>query len=241
MARYVMKFGGTSLADAKRLYRAAEKLADLRNEGHEVIGVLSARAGETDALLARAREICPEAGGRELDALLSVGEICSSSLCALALERMGVPVVSLTGWQMGLRTDDSFQNARVLGLAGNRIFRELKQGKVILAAGFQGTDEKGNITTLGRGGSDTTAVALAAFTQAEGCIICTDVDGVYDRDPAKYPDAVKYDRLSYEQMLELCRRGAKVLHDRSVELAQKYRVPILVCSAFENQPGTVIS
>ena len=241
MARYVIKFGGTSLKDVQRLYRAAEKLADLHRQGHEVLGVLSARAGTTDALLARALEVDPHASGRELDALLSVGELCSVSLCALALRRMGVPALSLSGWQAGLRTDGVFGNAAVLGLSGDRISRELESGRIVLAAGFQGVDESGNVTTLGRGGSDTTAVALAAFLKADRCIICTDVDGVYDRDPAEFPDAVKYDRLSYDEMLELCHRGARVLHNRSVELAKKYRVPVLVRSSFRDLPGTLIS
>lgn len=241
MARYVIKFGGTSLGNTERLFRAAEKLARLHRKGHEVIGVLSARAGDTDALLARGREIDPAASGRELDALLSVGELCSVSLCALALGRLGVPAVSLSGWQAGLRTDGVFGNARVLGLAGDRITRELAAGNIVLAAGFQGVDADENVTTLGRGGSDTTAVALAAFLQADKCIICTDVDGVYDRDPAEFPDAVKYDRLSYDEMLTLCRRGARVLHDRSVELAKEHHVPLLVCSAFRNLPGTEVS
>lgn len=240
VARYVIKFGGTSVAGPDRLYRAAEKLADVRREGHEVMGVLSARAGDTDALLARAREIDPRAEGRELDALLATGEQCSVSLCALALRRLGVPAVGLSGWQAGILTDSVYGNARVLGLAKTRILRELQKGKIVLVTGFQGTDRNENTTTLGRGGSDTTAVALAAFLKADQCMICTDVDGVYDKDPAEYPDAVKYDRLSYDRMLELCHGGARVLHDRSVELAKEYSVPLLVCSSFKNVPGTLI-
>ena len=240
MARFVIKFGGTSVAGPERLYRAAEKLAAIRREGHEVIGVLSARAGDTDALLARARELDPRAEGRELDALLATGEQVSVSLCALALKRLGVPAVGLSGWQAGLLTDSVCGNARILGLSGPRILRELQKGKIVLVTGFQGADRNGNVTTLGRGGSDTTAVALAAFLNADQCMICTDVDGVCDKDPAKYADAAKFDTLSYDQMLDLCHGGAKVLCDRSVELAKEYSVPLLVCSSFRNTPGTLI-
>ena len=171
--------------------------------------MLSAQAGATDALLARGREIDPDCAGREADSLLSTGEQVSVSLCALALARLGVPAVSLCGWQMGLQTDGSHGSARVLGLRGDRIERELRAGRVVLAAGFQGVDAAGDITTLGRGGSDTTAVALAAFLHADLCRIYTDVDGVYDRDPRLHPDAVKYGRISYDDMLLLARGGAR--------------------------------
>lgn len=205
MARVIYKFGGTSVGDTRRLYRAARRIAAAHRAGDEVVAVLSAQAGATDALLARGREIDPDCAGREADSLLSTGEQVSVSLCALALARLGVPAVSLCGWQMGLQTDGSHGSARVLGLRGDRIERELRAGRVVLAAGFQGVDAAGDITTLGRGGSDTTAVALAAFLHADLCGIYTDVDGVYDRDPRLHPDAVKYGRISYDDMLLLAR------------------------------------
>lgn len=240
MARYVLKYGGTSVADAKRLYAAARTMAALRREGHEVVAVLSAQGGATDALLARAREIDPDCGGRELDQLLATGEICSVSLCAMALQRLGMSAVSLCGWQAGLQTEDRYGSARVLRLMGDRIERALAAGSIVLVAGFQGIDSRNDVTTLGRGGSDTTAIALAAFLHADCCRIYTDVDGVYNRDPRKYPDAVKYDVISYDNMLTLARGGAQVLHDRCVELARRYRITIEVRSAFSAGAGTLV-
>ncbi len=240
MARYVEKFGGSSVADSRRLYAAARKLARDYRAGHEVIGVLSAQGGTTDALLARAREIDPDCSGRELDALLSTGENCSVSLCALALKRLGLPAVSLTGWQAGLRTEAAHGGARVLGLSNDRIERELKKGNIVLVAGFQGINDLGDITTLGRGGSDTTAVALAAFLKADRCRIYTDVEGVFDKDPRKYSDAIRFDSISYDHMLTLARGGAKVLHDRCVELAKEHGVVVEVLSSFQDLPGTFV-
>lgn len=240
MSRYVQKFGGSSVADAKKIYAAARKLAADHRAGHEVIGVLSAQGSTTDALLAKAREIDPDCGGRELDALLSTGETCSVALCAMALRRLGIPAVSLTGAQAGLKTESVHGDARVLGLTNDRIERELERGSVVLVAGFQGIDDRGDITTLGRGGSDTTAVALAAFLHADRCRIYTDVDGVYDRDPRKFREAVKYNTISYDDMLTLSRGGARVLHDRCVELAKRYRVEIEVLSSFRDLPGTIV-
>ena len=240
MARYVDKFGGSSVAGAERLYAAARKLAAAHRAGNEVVGVLSAQARATDALLARAREIDPDCGGRELDALLSTGELCSVSLCAMALRRLGVPAVSLSGRQAGLLTEARHGDARVLRLSSDRIAHELRAGRIVLVAGFQGVDENGDVTTLGRGGSDTTAVALAAFLHADRCRIYTDVDGVYNRDPRKFPDAVKYETLSYNAMLTLARGGAKVLHDRCVELAKQHGVVIEVRSSFQDVPGTLV-
>ncbi len=241
MARIVVKFGGSSVADARKIYLAARKMAALHRDGNEVIGVLSAQGSGTDALLAKARQIDPDCCGRELDMLLSTGEICSVSLCAMALNRLKVNAVSLSGWQAGLLTDSVYGSAHVKRLSGERIEQELLAGNIVLVAGFQGVDEKNNITTLGRGGSDTTAVALAAFLDADRCMICTDVDGVYDKDPREYPDAVKFDHIGYNDMLTLCRGGAKVLHDRCVELAKQYGVVIEVCSSFHNVPGTLVS
>lgn len=240
MARYVLKFGGSSVADPKKLYAAARRLAALHNAGHQVIGVLSAQGGTTDALLAKARQIDPDCGGRELDALLATGEQASVCLCAMALQRLNVPAVSLSGRQAGIRTESRFNDARILGLNNDRIERELADGKTILVAGFQGVDDDDDVTTLGRGGSDTTAVALAAFLQADYCKIYTDVDGVYSADPRTHPDAVKYSKISYDDMLTLARSGAKVLHDRCVELAKQHQVQIEVLSASGDAPGTII-
>lgn len=240
MARFVVKFGGTSVAGAQKLYLAAKHLSALHRGGNEVVAVLSAQGKQTDALLARAWEIDPDCGGRELDVLLGTGELCSVSLCAMALRRLGCPAVSLGGWQAGLLTDDHFGNARILRLQNDRIERELSDGSIVLVAGFQGVDGSQNITTLGRGGSDTTAVALAAFLQADRCLIATDVDGVYDKDPHRFADAVKYDRLSCDDMLALCRNGAQVLHERSVETAKQYGVAIEVCSAADLKNGTIV-
>lgn len=240
MARYVLKFGGSSVADTAKLYAAARKMAALRRQGHEVVGVLSAQGKETDRLLAMAREVDPDCSGRELDALLSTGETCSVSLCGLALRRLGVAAVGLTGWQAGLQTESLHGGARVLGLSSDRIETELQQGKIVLVAGFQGIDVLGDITTLGRGGSDTTAVALAAFLKADRCLIYTDVDGVYDKDPRSNADAVKFSVISYDRMLTMARSGAKVLHDRCVELAKQHRVVIEVLSSYQELPGTLV-
>ena len=240
MGRFVVKFGGSSVADPKKLYGAARKLAALRRQGHEVVGVLSAQGNTTDSLFARAKEIDPDCGGRELDAILATGEQCSVGLCAMALARLGMDAVSLCGWQAGILTDGNHGSARVKSLSHNRIRKELEQGKIVLVAGFQGVDDSGDITTLGRGGSDTTAVALAAFLQADVCLIYTDVDGVYDKDPRQFPDAVKYDHISYDDMLTLARGGARVLHDRCVELAKQYGVCIEVRSSFTDGEGTMV-
>ena len=240
MARFVVKFGGSSVADPKRIYAAARKLAALRRQGHDVVGVLSAQGNGTDALLAKAKEIDPDCSGRELDALLATGEQCSVSLCAMALRRLGMEAVSLCGWQAGLLTDGCYGSARAKALSHDRIHRELDKGRIVLVAGFQGVNSDGDITTLGRGGSDTTAVALAAFLPADVCRIYTDVDGVYDKDPRQFADAVKYDHLSYDEMLTLARGGARVLHDRCVELAKQYGVCIEVRSSFTDGEGTMI-
>ena len=240
MARVIYKFGGTSVGDTRRLYRAARRIAAAHRAGDEVVAVLSAQAGATDALLARGREIDPDCGGRELDQLLSTGETCSVSLCAMALHRLGMRAVSLCGWQAGLLTQSVHGSARVLGLQGDRIARELETGNIVLVAGFQGIDAEGDVTTLGRGGSDTTAVALAALLHSDCCRIYTDVDGVYTADPRKFPDAIKYDTMTYDEMLTLARGGAQVLHDRCVELARQKNVVIEVRSAFHAGTGTII-
>lgn len=237
----VQKFGGTSLGNPELIRNAAAKTVALLRQGAKVVTVVSAQGDTTDALLQQAQAIRPQAAGRELDALLAAGEQMSAALMALAIREQGGNAVSLTGWQAGIHTDREYGNARILRIDPAPIRRELEAGNAVAVAGFQGIDDSGNITTLGRGGSDTTAVALAAALGADVCRIYTDVDGVYDRDPRKYPDAVRFDRISYARMLALARGGAQVLHDRCVELAMTHRVPLEVRSAFTEGPGTTVS
>ena len=237
----VMKFGGSSLADEQRLRAAAERIRRAHMEGNRVVAVVSAQGDTTDRMLERAAAFSLDRNRREMDAYLSAGEQMSAALMALALEETGCPAVSLTGMQAGLLTDGFYGNARVLGLSSDRIARELDQGKAVVVAGFQGVDSEGNITTLGRGGSDTTAVALAAFLGAEECLIYTDVDGVYDRDPRVFSDAVRLERVGYQQMLRMARLGAQVLHDRCVELAMEKGVKIRVLSSFRPGKGTLVT
>lgn len=228
------------MANDDRIYAVARRLLTMQQEGHELVAVLSAQAGETDALLSRARQIDPAASGATLDVLLSAGEQISVALCALALRRLGADTVALNGTQIGLLTNNRHTDATPLHLTNNRLERELCSGKLVLVTGFQGVNTHGDITTLGRGGSDTTAVALAAFLRAERCIIFTDVDGVYTADPRKDPQAVKLTHLGYDEMLLMAQNGAKVLHERSVELAGKYGVPLEVRSGFSDAEGTRI-
>ena len=239
--RIVLKFGGSSLANAERIHTAAGRIAAMAEEGYQVVAVVSAQGDTTDDMIAKANEINPMASAREMDAYLAAGEQMSAGLMAMALEARGYPAVSLTGPQAGILTDGVYGNAQVLGLKHDRIEQELQQGKIVIVAGFQGVNGRADITTLGRGGSDTTAVALAAFLKAQLCRIYTDVDGVYDKDPRKFPDAVKIPRIGYEQMLTLARQGAQVLHDRCVELGQLYQVPIQVLSSFRPGPGTMVT
>ena len=239
--RIVVKFGGSSLADANRVHNAARRIAALYEAGHQVVAVVSAQGDTTDDMIANVAQIHTDPPKREMDAYLAAGEQMSAALMAMALQKMGIPAISLTGMQAGLMTDGVHCDARVLGLRGNRVQRELDKGNVVVVAGFQGVDGENDITTLGRGGSDTTAVALAAFLQAAVCKIFTDVDGVYDRDPRKYADAVKRDWIGYDEMLLLARQGAQVLHDRCVELAQMYNVPVQVLSSFREGEGTFIT
>lgn len=238
--RIVQKYGGTSLADVGKLRLAARRMAGLHRQGVQVIGVVSAQGNLTDDLIARARQVNPRGSAREMDAALSAGEQLSAALMAMTLGALGVEAVSLTGWQAGIQTDGSSGAARILRVAPERLERELAQGRIPVVAGFQGIDPNGNITTLGRGGSDTTAVALAAWLQADRCQIFTDVDGVYDRDPRIFPDATKFGRISYDRMLTLIGSGAQVLHDRSVELAKEKGIRLEVLSAFKNEPGTLV-
>lgn len=236
----VLKYGGTSLADPGRIFAAADRAAALRRQGHRVIVVVSAQGDTTDDLIRAAARISPRGSAREMDGYMAAGEQLSAGLMAMALETLDCPAVSLTGWQAGILTDEEYGNARILGLRGDRIRGELDRGKVVVVAGFQGISSRGDITTLGRGGSDTTAVALAAFLKADQCQIYTDVEGVYDKDPRKHPDAVKFQRISYDDMLALIREGAQVLHDRSVELARDHGISVEVRSAFSDVPGTVV-
>lgn len=217
----VQKFGGTSLAGRERVFAVARIITQAAQRGSSVVAVVSAQGHTTDDMIAQAISINPRVSAREMDAYLAAGEQISAGLLAMAIQALGYPVVSLTGWQAGLRTDGTYGNARILCLDGDRIAQELDKGRIVLVAGFQGICEAGDVTTLGRGGSDTTAVALAVFLQADLCQIYTDVDGVYDRDPRIYPDATKFDWVSYEKMRRLIASGAQVLHDRCVELAQE--------------------
>ena len=234
----VQKYGGSSLADGQKVRAAAQKAAQQVQWGNQVIVVVSAQGDTTDELLERL--ITREPDPRELDAYLASGEQQSAALMTMALQELGIPAVSLTGWQAGLLTDSHHTDARVRGLTGGRIRQELDRGRTVVVTGFQGVDIHGDITTLGRGGSDTTAVALAAFLKADRCMIYTDVDGIYDRDPRKYPDAVRYQVIGYDAMLKLAREGAQVLHDRCVELAKQHRVPIQVLSSFRPGAGTMV-
>lgn len=237
---YVQKYGGTSVQDAQRIRNAARRAVELAREGNRVVIVVSAQGDTTDELIEKASRINRNRAAREMDAYLAAGEQMSAGLMAMAIGALGCGAVSLTGWQAGIRTDGVHGNARIQRIDTARIQRELDAGKIVVVAGFQGIDPEGDITTLGRGGSDTTAVALAAYLKADKCQIFTDVDGVYDRDPRIFPDAVRLDRVSYENMLALIENGAQVLHDRSVEFARDYSIPVEVLSAFTGAPGTIV-
>ena len=237
----VLKFGGSSLANTMRIYAAAEKIAAELQNGHQVVAVVSAQGDTTDFLLEKAHSITENPDLRELDACLSTGEQVSAAMMAMALQDMGYPAISLTGWQAGILTDGDFGAAHVIGLSSDRISKLLQQGKAVIVTGFQGISPDMDITTLGRGGSDTTAVALAAFLQADLCRIYTDVDGVYDKDPRKCPDAIKFDQIGYQQMLALAQSGAQVLHDRCVEMAMQHKVCIQVLSSVRPGMGTFVT
>ena len=236
----VQKYGGTSLADGEKILAAARRAVKLAKEGNEVVMVVSAQGHTTDQLISKAKQINPQCSLREMDAFLATGEQMSAGLMAMAIESLGWPTVSLTGWQAGVWTDEIHGNAKIKSIGDRRILRELRKGRIVVVAGFQGVDSNGDITTLGRGGSDTTAVALAAFLHAQLCQIYTDVDGVYDRDPRRFSDAVRYETIGYDDMLALIQNGAQVLHDRSVELAQEYGITLEVLSAFQDIPGTLV-
>ena len=240
MGLIVQKYGGTSVADAERVKRVAERIVASRGKGDDVVAVVSAMGDTTDLLTSLAREVCDEPNQREMDLLLSTGELVSSSLLAMALRQLGQDAVSLSGFQAGIKTERRFGRARITSIDPQRILKELNRGRVVIVAGFQGVTDDEDVTTLGRGGSDTTAVALAARLEAARCERFSDVEGVFTADPRLVPDARKLADISYEEMLELASAGAKIMHPRAVELASVYGVPIFVASSFNSAPGTLI-
>ena len=241
MALLVQKFGGTSVGSIGRIQAVAEKIAEARSEGHDVVVVVSAMSGETNRLLGLAQEISEQPSSREMDVLLSTGEQVTIALLSMALEELNCQARSFTGAQVHIRTDSSHNKARIIDIDAARVKKALKAGEVVVIAGFQGIDEHGNITTLGRGGSDTTAVAMAAALDADECHIFTDVDGVYTADPRVEPKARRLDVITYEEMLEMASLGSKVLQIRSVEFARNYNVRLRVLSTFEEGDGTLIT
>ncbi|MDD6237540.1 MAG: aspartate kinase, partial [Clostridiales bacterium] len=240
MGLIVQKFGGTSVKDAERIFNVANIVTETYAKGNNVIVVVSAQGDTTDDFIEKANEINPQASKREMDVLLSAGEQISMSLLAMAIEKLGFPVVALTGWQAGFLTTSDYGNARIRKINTERVERELDKRNIVIVAGFQGVNRFDDITTLGRGGSDTSAVALAAALHADLCQIYTDVDGVYTADPRKVKNAKKLDEVSFDEMLELASLGAQVLHNRSVEMAKKYSVNLEVVSSLERKPGTKV-
>lgn len=241
MALIVQKYGGTSVGNPERIQAVAERIKRFRGQGHDIVVVVSAMSGVTDSLIKLAKNVHGDPPARELDVLLATGEQQTIALLSMALEKLGCPARSYAGHQVPIRTDSAFGKARIVQIDEKRIHEDLKKGRVVVVAGFQGVDEDGNITTLGRGGSDTTGVALAAALKADECQIYTDVDGVYTTDPRVVPQARRLDRITFEEMLEMASLGSKVLQIRSVEFAGKYRVPLRVLSSFEEGPGTLIT
>ncbi|GAB2951866.1 aspartate kinase [Aquaspirillum soli] len=242
MALIVQKYGGTSVGTPERIKNVARRVAKWKAQGHQVVVVVSAMSGETNRLIALAREIQAHPDPRELDVIASTGEQVTIGLLSMALKDIGVPAVSYTGWQMPMITDSSFTKARIQSIDDVKMRADLDAGRVVVVAGFQGIDEGGSITTLGRGGSDTSAVAIAAALKADECQIYTDVDGVYTTDPRVVPEARKLDRITFEEMLEMASLGSKVLQIRSVEFAGKYKVKLRVLSSFEEEgDGTLIT
>lgn len=241
MARIVQKYGGTSVGSAERIKAVARRVRAQHDLGDEVIVVVSAMGDTTDELIALARQVTDDPSEREMDLLLSTGEIVSSTLLAMALRSIGVEATALTGGQAGITTDSAYSRASIIALDPDRIYQELASNRVVIVAGFQGTTEASDITTLGRGGSDTSAVALAAALHADVCEIYTDVDGVFTADPRLVPTARQLREISYEEMLELAQQGARVMHPRAVELGEVYGMPIVVRSSFNERPGTLIT
>ncbi len=241
MPLIVQKYGGTSVGSVERIRAVAERIRRCRERGQEIVVVVSAMSGETNRLLGLSKEISQRPPPRELDVLLSTGEQVTIALLSMALQELGCPARSYTGAQVHIRTDSAFNKARILEIDEQKVRHDLAEGRVVVVAGFQGVDDEGNITTLGRGGSDTTAVALAAALKADECQIYTDVDGVYTTDPRVVPEARRLDRITFEEMLEMASLGSKVLQIRAVEFAGKYDVPLRVLSSFEEGPGTLIT
>jgi aspartate kinase len=241
MALLVQKFGGTSVGTIERIEAVADKVIGYKDAGNDMVVVVSAMSGETNRLVELAKQIDPQARGRELDVLLTTGEQVTIALLAMALEKRGYPARSYTGGQVRITTDSAHNKARIKSIDNARITDDLKNGHIVVVAGFQGVDEQDNITTLGRGGSDTTGVALAAALKADECQIFTDVDGVYTTDPRVEPEARRLKIITFEEMLEMASLGSKVLQIRAVEFAQKYKVPLRVLSSFEEGEGTLIT
>lgn len=237
----VLKFGGSSVADNKKLKLVANKILEYYNKNKKIVVVLSAQGKTTDNLINQAKELSDNISKRELDALLSTGEQLSIAKLSILLNSMGYNSISLTGWQAGIYTNNTNQNAIIEKIDPSRILKELDLDKIVIVAGFQGINKNLDITTLGRGGSDTTAVALAAALNAKKCYIFSDVDGVYTADPNKFPNAKKISNISYDEMLEISNEGAKVLHNRCVEIGEKYNIPIITKSTFNNEKGSTIS
>jgi len=241
MALIVQKYGGTSVGTPERIHAVAEKIMACREQGHQLVVVVSAMSGETNRLLSLAEDMAKRPVPRELDVLLATGEQTTIALLSMALQARGCPARSYTGGQVHILTDDAHNKARIEDIDGARVNADLEAGRVVVVAGFQGVDRNGNITTLGRGGSDTTAVALAAALKADECQIFTDVDGVYTTDPRVEPEARRLERITFEEMLEMASLGSKVLQIRAVEFAGKYNVPLRVLSSFEEGEGTLIT
>lgn len=240
MGLIVQKFGGTSVADAQRVMNVAKIVTDTYKKGNNVVVVVSAQGDTTDDLIEKANEINPDATNREKDMLLAAGEQISISLLAMAIQKLGYPVVSLLGWQAGFQTTSMHTNARIRKIASERLKAELDRRNIVVVAGFQGISQYGDVTTLGRGGSDTSAVAIACALHADLCQIYTDVEGVYTADPRKVKNAKKLNEISYDEMLELATLGAQVLHNRSVEMAKKYNLELEVLSSLTCAPGTIV-
>lgn len=241
MDTIVLKFGGSSVSNNENLKKVADKIIPLYEKKHHIVVIVSAQGKTTDELIGEAKTLSSSPKDRELDMLLSSGEQMAMAKLAILLNELGYPAISLTGWQAGIQTTKTNQNAFIETINPSRIQKELEEGKIVIIAGFQGMNENLDITTLGRGGSDTTAVAVAAAIHAKTCYIFSDVDGVYTVDPNKIEEAKKLPALSYEEMLEISSEGAKVLHNRCVEIAEKYKIPIITKSTFNNKAGTVIS
>jgi len=240
MALIVQKYGGTSVADAGKIMNVARRIAQAKDAGNQVVVVVSAMGDTTDELIKLAYQVSGQPNKRELDVLLSTGEVVSSTLLAMALHGMGYPAISLSGAQAGIRTDTTYSRARIMKIDPKRVVRELEKGNIVIVAGFQGITDEMDVTTLGRGGSDTTAVALAASLASQECQLYTDVEGVFTADPRLVPTARKLDEISYDEMLEMASYGARVTHPQAVELGELFNVPIVVASSFAQSPGTLI-